>query len=358
MTKPLVPSDVPQYRASIERERMRSLGRAIWSLAASRADRSRTVFDIARKAWPADRTVEEIVKAAVTPSDMTSGLAGFAQTLLAALARPSAAADLVRRSGPLTWPEGTGTLSVPGLDMGGRASFVGEGAPIPVGQGVSAKLTLMPFKMAELVPITNEMLNYTSAAQMIMDSFTRQIGGRLDSLMFANTAATSVAPAGLLYGINPTAATPTTGGPYDQAMWEDLSTLAGQVSVVSGNDNENIVFIAASKQATFARLRLGDNQYYPILKSDALTNGVVVAVAVPAVAFVMRDPRFEQSGETAVHMEDTTPLQIGTVGTPNVVAAPTRSMWQTDSASIRFSWMLNYGLRDSRGLAWCQSVNW
>ena len=38
-----------------------------------------------------------------------------------------------------------------------------------------------------------------------------------------------------------------------------------------------------------------------------------------------------------LHMEDTTPLPIGTVGTPNVIAAPTRSLWQTDTLGLRLT---------------------
>jgi hypothetical protein len=283
---------------------------------------------------------------------------GFAQVLLRALKKPSAAADLVARAGPLNWPPGAGTLYVPGVALSGVAAFVGESAPVPVGQGISSKLSLVPHKLMEITSITGEMLRYTASEEMIEDSLTRQIGSRLDALMFSNSAGTSIAPAGLLNGIAPLSATPITGGPFDQAMFEDLAELAGAVSVVSGNGPENIVFIAASKQASFMQLRLGNNPYYPVLKSDALSAGTVIAAAVSTVVFCARDPRFEQSSEVVLHMEDTTPAQIGTVGTPNVVAAPTRSMWQTDSAAIRFTWPLNYALRDTRGISWVQAANW
>ena len=41
------------------------------------------------------------------------------------------------------------------------------------------------------------------------------------------------------------------------------------------------------------------------------------------------------SKEPTVHMEDTTPLAISTVGSPNVVSAPVRSAWQTDCLIIK-----------------------
>ena len=42
----------------------------------------------------------------------------------------------------------------------------------------------------------------------------------------------------------------------------------------------------------------------------------------------------------------------------NVVAAPTNSLFQTDSVGIRFIWPLNYAMRDARGIAWIQNTNW
>jgi hypothetical protein len=344
---------------ALNRSAMRSLARSIWCLGASKIDGTRTAFALAAKAWPEDRDVEAILKSAVSPADTTSGLMGFAQILLTALKRPSAAADLIARAGPLTWPEGTGTLYVPGVDMSGVAAFVGESAPVPVGQGISSKLTLAPHKLMEITSISGEMLRYTAAAEMIEDSLTRQIGARLDALLFSTSAGTpGIAPPGLLNGIAPLTPTLLTGNPFDQVMFEDLAQLAGAVSVVSGNGDDSIVIIAASKQASFLRLRLGNNPYYPVLKSDALAAGTVIAAAVPTVAFCARDPRFEQSSEVVLHMEDTTPAAIGTPGTPNVVAAPARSMWQTDSSAIRFSWPMNWGLRDARGIAFMSPVNW
>jgi hypothetical protein len=38
------------------------------------------------------------------------------------------------------------------------------------------------------------------------------------------------------------------------------------------------------------------------------------------------EPRFDVSDQATLHMEDTTPLAIGTAGSPNTVAAPVRSI--------------------------------
>jgi hypothetical protein len=160
-----------------------------------------------------------------------------------------------------------------------------------------------------------------------------------------------------LHGVTATPPTPLAGsGDFVQAMYEDLANLGGAVSSVAGNDEEGICFICAAKQAVFARLRLADVNY-PIFASAALAPGTVIAVAVRALAFVARDPRFETSQQSVVHME-TAPLPIGTPGSPPTVAAPTTSLFQTDSVGIRFIWPLNYAMRDARGIAWIQNVAW
>jgi hypothetical protein len=55
-------------------------------------------------------------------------------------------------------------------------------------------------------------------------------------------------------------------------------------------------------------------------------------------------------------MEDTSPQQIGTA--PNVVAAPARSLWQTDSIAIRCILDAAWALRSTGAVAWVQSATW
>jgi hypothetical protein len=61
-------------------------------------------------------------------------------------------------------------------------------------------------------------------------------------------------------------------------------------------------------------------------------------------------PRFDVSDQATLHLEDTTPLAIGTAGAPATVAAPVRSLFQTDSmASFEWlSWILTGGCVERR----------
>jgi hypothetical protein len=70
------------------------------------------------------------------------------------------------------------------------------------------------------------------------------------------------------------------------------------------------------------------------------------------------EPRFDVSDQATLHMEDTSPAQIGTTGTPNVVAAPVRSMWQTDSIALRMVMDLNWSMRRAGVVAYTTGVTW
>jgi hypothetical protein len=326
-------------------------------IAFSTLDRSSTAFQFA-KAFEGDRDVERIIRAAVNPADTTSGLLGYAQVLLKALAPISASAALVDHVGALSWPAGVGNLLVPAINMTGLAQFVGEGAPIPVPQGLSSKVTLSPYKLALITALSGELFRYTASEQLIERALTESIGYSLDGLMLStNAAVTGVSPPGLLHNVTPLPPAPLGGNSdFVQAMYEDLAQLAGAVSVVSGNDEQGVCLIGAAKQAAFMRLRLADVDY-PIFASAALSPGTVIAVASRALAFVSKDPRFETTKQSVVHME-TDPLPIGSPGSPPVVAAPTTSLFQTDSIGIRVIWPLNFTMRDARGIAFIQNTAW
>jgi hypothetical protein len=57
------------------------------------------------------------------------------------------------------------------------------------------------------------------------------------------------------------------------------------------------------------------------------------------------DPRFDVSDQATLHMEDTTPLAIGTAGAPNTVAAPVQSMFQTDTLALRMILPMSWAMR-------------
>ena len=98
---------------------------------------------------------------------------------------------------------------------------------------------------------------------------------------------------------------------------------------------------------------------WPIIDSGTVPLGTVIAIdAADFVAVGGDAPRFEISDQATLHFEDTAPLDIGTAGTPPVVAAPVKSMWQTDSLALRLILPTNWTIRRAGVVAWVAGVTW
>ena len=139
-------------------------------------------------------------------------------------------------------------------------------------------------------------------------------------------------------------------------MMKDLGALAQAVSAVGGTQ---IAFVAAPGEAVKILLQAGPNFRFPVLASNGLASGIVMAVATNAIAVAVDPvPRIEASRDTLTQLEDAAPVAIGTAGSPNVVAAPVRSMWQTDSVSLRVIMRVAWGLRSAGAVSWVSGVSW
>ena len=117
-----------------------------------------------------------------------------------------------------------------------------------------------------------------------------------------------------------------------------------------------IIFFAAPKQAAAIKMRQPDFPY-EVLTSSGLTSGTVVAIASNALASAIdATPRIEVGDQAAVHLDNVTPLAIGTP--PASVAAPVVSLWQADLISVRVIFEVSWAMRSNVGLAWTESVTW
>ena len=57
-------------------------------------------------------------------------------------------------------------------------------------------------------------------------------------------------------------------------------------------------------------------------------------------------------------MEDTSPEAISTAGSPNVVAAPIRSFFQTDSMGVRMVMDVSWKMVRSGMVRWIDGTSW
>lgn len=267
-----------------------------------------------------------------------------------------------------------GIVSIPSRSTGTSVagSFVAQGAPIPVRQGAFTSTTLTPKKMAVITTFTREIAEHSTPSiegvlrQAIQDDTAKAI----DTVLLDATAASTTRPAGLKNGVS--ASTATTGGGF-AALVGDIKLLVGALISASGGNVRNPVFIMNPVQAlsiAYTQNAGGDFPFaagiaqnllngYPVIQSATVEAGDIILVdAADFFSATGDEARFDVSDQATLHMEDTSPAQIGVAGTPNVVAAPVRSMFQTDSIALRMVLDLNWSLRRTGSVAFTEDATW
>ncbi len=295
--------------------------------------------------------------------------ADFMSTLLPASVYPSLAARGLRltfgRNGAIAIPSRSATPTIAG-------SFVAEGAPIPVRQGAFQSLTLTPKKMAVISTFTREIAEHSIPAieGLIRDAIQEDTSVAIDTVLLDAGAATAVRPAGLRNGV--TGLTPTAGGGIT-ALVADAKALVGALITATMGNVRAPVWIMNPAQAlsisltgnaggdfVFAdAMNVGNFLGYPVIQSPTVPAGQLMLIdAADFVSVTGDEPLFAISDQATLHMDDSAPLAISTAGTPNVVAAPVRSLFQTDSLGLRMILPMNFGLRRTGVVAWVNGVTW
>ena len=354
MTKPFLPSD-------LDNRQPLSLWRRHATAIAVAHIREAPVDYIAKHYWGHEPGVcEAIAKAASVPAS-SGGWggelgAGAVSAWLGSLAPTSEAARLLAAAARVkldgaavaVLPRGVGALSSP--------VFVGEGQPIPAMQGSFTGATLGPQrKLAAITGLTGELAEYTGdvATEIIEIAMRDAASAALDSAVFSAAPATSIAPAGLLNGVTPIA---SGGGVGFNAMVADLKALAGAIADSGGG--RGVLYFTNPRQAMPIRLQ-SDAVAGDVVSSSRIPACTVIAIETGAIVSAFDGlPQIDVADATAIHWEDTTPAQIGTAGTPNVVAAPTMSMFQTHSLALRLILRCAWASRMSGAVQFLTGATW
>jgi hypothetical protein len=296
---------------------------------------------------PQDRAVEWMQRGAVSPTRTTdaAGLLQTAYEFIAGLTQVSAAASVIAQSLRLDF-NNAGAISIPAVSLP-LAKWVAEGGAIPVQMGSASVTTMSPFKVAEIIPLTNEMLHSGNSEALMRQTLIENIGPAFDALMFSNAAGVAnQQPPGLLFGVTPLTATAAGSA----AMFTDLSNLIAALAPVAGTSPP--VIIAAPRQATTILLTAIDPP--TVLASAAVAAGTVIALCPGALATAVGVPEMSAS-DGEVHM-DSVPGEI--VSSPGVVAAGVKSGFQTDCTFLRYVQKLTWAKRNAAAVQIVQSVNW
>jgi hypothetical protein len=306
-----------------------------------------------RARWPNDPTPPLILRAASQPATLAANPAlshTVVADLIATIGPTGAGARLLQAGLQLVF-DSAGAIYVPGLEAAShKVAFVREGGPVPVHGLAATGALLEPRKLAVIVALTAEMLTGGNAEALVTDALTRSIGLALDSALFDSAAADEVRPAGLRHGINTLVA--SASGDPDEDMIADLATLASAVAPVGGP----IMFIASTERTVAMSLRARRELPFTTLGSPGVTAGDLVAVAVDGLASAVdATPEIEASRMGTVHMNDIPARIVDDAGT---LAAPTRSLWQSNAVGIKLRFNASWALRDPRALAWLTATGW
>lgn len=333
-------------------------------------------MDVVQRAFAGSSLVQRASTAPATTTTsgwasqlVNTGYADFLNLLLPQSVFPGLAARSMRltfgRNGIISIPSRVATPTIAG-------SFVAEGSPIPVRQAAVTSTTFTPKKMGVISAFTREIAEHSTPAieNLIRQWMQEDTSVSLDAVLLDTTAASSTRPAGIRNGVS--GLTATAGGGI-AALTGDVKQLTGALLTATNNNLRNPVWLMNPQQQLNIALtanaggeypfqaEIGQNRFmnYPVIVSGNITAGVVILLDAADFAVIEAGPpRFDVSDQAVLHFEDTTPLAIGTAGSPNTVAAPVRSLWQTDSMAIRMILDVNWGFVRAGALAWTSAVTW
>jgi hypothetical protein len=345
-------------------------------------DHRRPILDVMKDTYGEDEptkvVLDMVTKTATIPADtVTSGWASQLVStafgdFFAALMPNSIYPGLRARGGSFTFGRnGVVTLPTRSATPTIAGSFIAQGAPIPVRQGAFTSVSLTPKKMGVISTFTREIAEHStpSIEAMIRQAIIEDTSVAIDTVLLDANVATTTRPAGLVAGVS----TQTPAGTTFANMVTDLKNLVGAlitgtkgnirspVWLMSPNDALAISLMqnAGGDMPFKAEIGTGTLLGYPLILSTTMTADTIIFLDAADFITATGDvPNFSVSDQAVLHMEDTTPLAIGTVGTPPTVAAPVRSLWQTDSIGIRMIMDINWALRRTGVVALLTAPTW
>jgi hypothetical protein len=350
---------------ALARMQRRSFNRAVASMAMT-ATRGRTSADrqpqeILRENWRDDDDAGRIVKAASSPLS-TSGFAAIQSTRVLPQLAPDCASSKLLAMGNQFDLTGISSFKLPWIGYTGRPAtsmFVAEGQPAPVPNLATSAAILGPVcKVMILAGVSGELQSGSAetAERVIGEALAISVEQSQDAALFsANPAVAGTSPAGILNGLTPLTSVGTSGGAA--AVADDLGLLAGTISH-HGIGIDDLIFITTAAIATKIRTLAGPFFQDVVLSSAAIPDGQIIAIVPQGLATgYSGEVQVETSIAAPLHFESATPLPIGTVGSPNVVAAPVHSAFQEYLIMVKIRGRMAWAVRPNAvcymtGVAW------
>jgi hypothetical protein len=229
------------------------------------------------------------------------------------------------------------------------AGFTGEAQPVSVRGLEMAGTDVLPHKMGVISPFSRQLQRRSvptveSIIRFAISTDTQLI---IDSLLLSSTPASGISPAGLLNGVTPIA--PAAGGGVT-ALSGDLGALAEAI-----RNPLDLAYIMSEAARTRALILAPGLSQVTIITAPTLDPKTVIGIDLADFASGESSPEFSVSSEALIHEEADTPLPISAGGT---VAAPTRSLWQSDAIAIRFLIDCSFGMTQQDRIAVVEETTW
>lgn len=245
-------------------------------------------------------------------------------------------------------------------------SFVAEATPIPVRRLGVTSITLIPHKMGVISVYSREMAAYSnpSIEGIIRQGIEDDTGITIDTLLLDANPETATRPAGLRNGVSAAGAASTAKG-Y-AAILADLALLSAPFFNVNAGRNLALILnpqqgmqlgFAPGPDGSFGWSSQFTNRF-TMIESTTVPAGTVIMVDAADFVSVNGAPEFQISETATLHLDDTTPLNIGTAGAPATVAAPTQSMYQTAQIAIRMLMNITWAMRRTGMVQYLTGCSW
>lgn len=331
-----------------------SVARAVFASFMAEAKGGLKSGTLVERMYPQDRAAQHIVtRAAVGPlgldqaeSLMQEAVAAF----MGSLAPLSASARLMQRGLPISI-SGYSSVSVPYRTGRAALQWVADGDPIPVHSRMLDAAKIGPLKKIAGITVYSRELADAASGPAIFERMLREdAADSLDAAVFGVDAESDDKPAGILNGITPIAA--AIGGGL-AAMEADLIALAGAITAAGA---QSVVFVTSPALAATVMVRKPELAAM-VWPAVGLPAGRVIAIDPAAFVFASGGVEVEASKNALLHMDDA-PTQISIPGTPNVVAAPTRSMFQMDLIATRLIFDVSFAMRAAGLVAVINGASW
>lgn len=230
------------------------------------------------------------------------------------------------------------------------AVFRAEGSPIPVKALQFTSQSMTPKNMGVILTATEEMLSRSSIdlAGYFQSAMVTDTAEGLDLIFISNTAGTAIQPAGIRNALPPGDTRPASGtGTITDIVADVKAMITTMVNAKMGKAGTTRWIMSPANWLTvgmaltvtgakqFPETTQGKLSFYDVLTTTQIPDNVILLVDFGHISAGFGSPNFLASNVATLHEENTNPLPISAPGAPNVVAAPVRSLYQTNSWALR-----------------------